>query len=59
MARFRARMTPSKLAAMIGTDEDEIESWEEGRSVIYVEELMLLCHALNVTPSDIVRRPYH
>ena len=35
---------------MVGSDEAEIESWETGSSVIYLNELVVLCKALNVTP---------
>lgn len=54
MARFGARLTPSELARMVGSDEAEIESWETGSSVIYLDELMVLCRALNVTPHDLL-----
>ena len=50
MARFRAKLTPAELAKMVGRDEAEIESWKTGRSVIYLDELVVLCQALNVTP---------
>ena len=53
MARFGARLTPSELARMVGSDEAEIEAWETGSSVIYLDELMVLCRALNVTPHDL------
>ena len=50
MARFRAKLTPAELAKMVGSDEAEIASWETGSSVIYLNELVVLCKALNVTP---------
>ena len=43
MARFRARLTPSQLARMVGTDEAEIKSWETGSSVIYFDEMAVVC----------------
>ena len=51
MARFRAKLTPAELAKMVGSDEAEIESWETGSSVIYLNELVVLCKALNVSPN--------
>jgi hypothetical protein len=30
MARFGARLTPSELARMVGSDEAEIEAWGTG-----------------------------
>jgi transcriptional regulator with XRE-family HTH domain len=51
MARFRAKLTPAELAKMVGSDEAEIESCETGSSVIYLNELVVLCKALNVSPN--------
>jgi len=31
-----------------------IESWETGSSVIYLDELMVPCRALNLTPHDLM-----
>ena len=54
MARFRARLTPSQLARMVGTDEAEIASWETGSSVIYFDEMAVVCRALGITPHDVL-----
>jgi DNA-binding Xre family transcriptional regulator len=39
---------------MVGTDEAEIEFWETGSSVIYLDGLMVICRALNVWPHDLL-----
>ena len=39
---------------MIGSDEAEIESWETGSSVIYFDEMAVVCRALGITPHDVL-----
>jgi hypothetical protein len=49
-AMARAHMDRRELAALTGYGEAQIVQWERGRAVLYPNELIKLCHALDVKP---------
>jgi transcriptional regulator with XRE-family HTH domain len=52
--REQAGMSRAELAALVDTDEAEIEAWELGLIVIYLDEVVALCEALGVSPNELV-----
>lgn len=52
-AREQAGMSRTDLAVALDTDELEIEAWEEGQIVIYLDEVIKLCRVLNTSPNEL------
>jgi len=49
-AMAKAHIDRRELAALTGFGETQIAQWERGRAPIYPNELIRLCHALDVMP---------
>ena len=49
-AMAKAHMDCRELAALTGYSEAQIVQWERGRARLYPNELIKLCHALDVKP---------
>ena len=49
-AMAKAHVDRRELAALTGYCEAQIVQWERGRAVLYPNELIKLCHALDVKP---------
>jgi ribosome-binding protein aMBF1 (putative translation factor) len=52
-ARERCGMSRTDLAIAVDTDEAEIEAWELGLIVIYLDELTRVCLALKTSPNEL------
>jgi transcriptional regulator with XRE-family HTH domain len=52
--RVQRKLTQSQLAAMVDTTEAEMIAWESGKTVIYLDEVIHLCEALQVSPHDLL-----
>jgi transcriptional regulator with XRE-family HTH domain len=51
--REAAGVSRFDLAVEINVDESEVEAWELGLIVIYIDELIAVCNVLNVTPDEL------
>jgi transcriptional regulator with XRE-family HTH domain len=49
-AMAKAHMDRRELATLTGYSEAQIVLWEHGRAQLYPNELIKLCHALDVMP---------
>ena len=49
-AMAKAHIDRRELAALTGYSEAQIVLWERGRALLYPNELIKLCHALDVKP---------
>jgi transcriptional regulator with XRE-family HTH domain len=49
-AMAKARIDRRELSALTGYSEAQIILWERGRATLYPNELIKLCHALDVRP---------
>jgi transcriptional regulator with XRE-family HTH domain len=49
-AMAKAHIDRRELAALTGYSEAQIILWERGRATLYPNELIKLCHALDVRP---------
>jgi transcriptional regulator with XRE-family HTH domain len=49
-AMAKAHIDRRELAALTGYGEAQILLWERGRATLYPNELIKLCHALDVRP---------
>ena len=49
-AMAKAHMDRRELSALTGYSEVQIVQWERGRALLYPNELIKLCHALDVKP---------
>ena len=55
-AREQAGMSRTDLAVALDTDELEIEAWEEGQIVIYLDEVIKVCRVLKTSPNELAGR---
>jgi transcriptional regulator with XRE-family HTH domain len=53
--RKLAGLTQRQLADEVGVTESTISNWEQGRnSLVWLERVAKLCHALNCTPDQLI-----
>ena len=54
LLRRRRGMTQYDLAEKMGTTRNQISRWETGARVPDINEIILLCLVLGVTPNDLL-----
>ena len=53
-ARTDAEFNRAQLALLTGLSEERIEQWERGAAEMYLDELDVLCEALDVDPEFVL-----